>query len=200
MALREEKKEKCNIIVLGESAVGKTAFIKRFNEDKFEKSYLTTLGLDFITKEIKSKEGKIINMKIFDTAGQERFRTLTNNYYQKADGILLIYSIKDKDSFSTINNWINEIKTKAKDDVVVFLIGNKCDLDKEREVSKKEGQTLGEKYKIPFYESSAKLDVNVKNVFEDLAQMVVEKSGNVVEEEGEELTKKKNNIKKKKCC
>ena len=200
MALREEKKEKCNIIVLGESAVGKTAFIKRFNEDKFEKSYLTTLGLDFITKEIKSKEGKIINMKIFDTAGQERFRTLTNNYYQKADGILLIYSIKDKDSFSTINNWINEIKTKAKEDVIVFLIGNKCDLDKEREVSKKEGQTLGEKYKIPFYESSAKLDVNVKNVFEDLAQMVVEKSGNVVEEEGEELTKKKNNIKKKKCC
>ena len=93
----------------------------------------------------------------------------------------MIYSIKDKDSFSTINNWITEIKTKANEDVVVFLIGNKCDLDKDREVSKKDGETLAEKYKIPFYESSAKLDVNVKNVFEELAQMVVDNSGNVVE-------------------
>ena len=197
MALKEEKKEKCNIIVLGESALGKTAFIRRFSEDKFEKSYLTTLRLDFITKEIKIKEGKTINMKIFDTAGQERFRTLTNNYYQKADGILLIYSIKDKDSFSTINNWITEIKTKANEDVVVFLIGNKCDLDKDREVSKKDGETLAEKYKIPFYESSAKLDVNVKNVFEELAQMVVDNSGNVVESNELNI---KTTKKVKNCC
>ena len=159
MALKSEQKDSCTIIVLGEANVGKTSLINRFRNDQFQEQLLTTLGLDCTTKDIILKSGKKAVMKIYDTAGQERYRTITKSYYQKANGILLVYSVKDRDSFMRISDWIAEIREKAKEDVLVFLIGNKCDEENRREVTKKQGEDLSKKYNIPFYESSAKLDI-----------------------------------------
>ena len=178
MALKSEQKDSCTIIVLGEANVGKTSLINRFRNDQFQEQLLTTLGLDCTTKDIILKSGKKAVMKIYDTAGQERYRTITKSYYQKANGILLVYSVKDRDSFMRISDWITEIKEKAKEDVLVFLIGNKCDEENRREVTKKQGEDLSKKYNIPFYESSAKLDINVKNVFQELAEEAINKKIN----------------------
>lgn len=178
MAIKAQKKDSCSIIVLGEASVGKTSLINRFRNDQFQEQLLTTLGLDCTTKDIILKSGKEAVMKIYDTAGQERFRTITRSYYQKANGILLIYSVKDTDSFIKINDWIGEIKDKAKEDVLIYLIGNKCDVENGRQVTKKQGEELSKKYNIPFYESSAKLDINVKNVFQELAEAAIDKKIN----------------------
>ena len=199
MALKQGKKESCSIILLGESTVGKTSLVNRFIQNKFQKCFLTTLGLDSIIKPTTLKSGKEVILKIYDTAGQERYRTITHNYYQKSDGILLVYSIENKQSFEKITEWLKEIKDNAKEEVIVFLIGNKCDLDnKERNVSKKEGELLAEKYNIPFYESSAKLDINVKDIFERLAEIVVEQKVNGIV--GKMLTRNTIQKEEKKCC
>ena len=110
MALKSEQKDSCTIIVLGEANVGKTSLINRFRNDQFQEQLLTTLGLDCTTKDIILKSGKKAVMKIYDTAGQERYRTITKSYYQKANGILLVYSVKDRDSFMRISDLIAEIK------------------------------------------------------------------------------------------
>ena len=199
MALKQGKKESCSIILLGESTVGKTSLVNRFIQNKFQKCFLTTLGLDSIIKPTTLKSGQEVILKIYDTAGQERYRTITHNYYQKSDGILLVYSIENKQSFEKITEWLKEIKDNAKEEVIVFLIGNKCDLDKNgRNVSKKEGELLAEKYNIPFYESSAKLDINVKDIFEKLAEIVVEQKVNGTI--GEMLTQNTMQKEEKKCC
>ena len=199
MALKQGKKESCSIILLGESTVGKTSLVNRFIQNKFQKCFLTTLGLDSIIKPTTLKSGQEVILKIYDTAGQERYRTITHNYYQKSDGILLVYSIENKQSFEKITEWLKEIKDNAREEVIVFLIGNKCDLDKNgRNVSKKEGELLAEKYNIPFYESSAKLDINVKDIFEKLAEIVVEQKVNGTI--GEMLTQNTMQKEEKKCC
>ena len=99
MALKQGKKESCSIILLGESTVGKTSLVNRFIQNKFQKCFLTTLGLDSTIKPTTLKSGQEVILKIYDTAGQERYRTITHNYYQKSDGILLVYSIENKQSF-----------------------------------------------------------------------------------------------------
>ena len=199
MALKQGKKESCSIILLGESTVGKTSLVNRFIQNKFQKCFLTTLGLDSTIKPTTLKSGQEVILKIYDTAGQERYRTITHNYYQKSDGILLVYSIENKQSFEKITEWLKEIKDNAREEVIVFLIGNKCDLDKNgRNVSKKEGELLAEKYNIPFYESSAKLDINVKDIFERLAEIVVEQKVNGIV--GKMLTRNTIQKEEKKCC
>ena len=197
MALNQEKKESITLILLGEMHVGKTSFIKRFDANSFDKNLITTLGVDFIEKSIQLKNEKKITLKIYDTAGQERYRTLTKSYYKKADGVILIYSINDRDSFDKINQWIMEIKEQAKEEVIIYLIGNKCDDESNRTVKKKEGEELSKKNKIAFFESSAKLDINIKNVFLEISEAIIERKVNEGEN-GTQLSAKK--AKKKKCC
>ena len=198
--MHSKKQKKCVIIVLGETQVGKTSFINRFNTGSFERDTLTTIGLDFVVKEMTLEDGTKVNVKIFDTAGQERFRNLTKNFYQKADGAILMYSETDEDSFNKIDGWLTKLGENAPENVITFLVANKCD-SLERTVTKQRGVELSRTKKIKFYESSAKQNINVNKVFEELVKDIIkiknEDAPNII------VTKENNNSKnnkKKKCC
>ena len=198
--MHSKKQKKCVIIVLGETQVGKTSFINRFNTGSFERDTLTTIGLDFVVKEMTLEDGTKVKVKIFDTAGQERFRNLTKNFYQKADGAILMYSETDEDSFNKIDGWLTKLGENAPENVITFLVANKCD-SLERTVTKQRGVELSRTKKLKFYESSAKQNINVNKVFEELVKDIIkiknEDEPNII------VTKENNNnknIKKKKCC
>ena len=198
--MHSKKQKKCVIIVLGETQVGKTSFINRFNTGSFERDTLTTIGLDFVVKEMTLEDGTKVNVKIFDTAGQERFRNLTKNFYQKADGAILMYSETDEDSFNKIDGWLTKLGENAPENVITFLVANKCDC-LERTVTKQRGVELSRTKKLKFYESSAKKNINVNKVFEELVKDIIkiknEDEPNII------VTKENNNSKnnkKKKCC
>ena len=198
--MHSKKQKKCVIIVLGETQVGKTSFINRFNTGSFERDTLTTIGLDFVVKEMTLEDGTKVNVKIFDTAGQERFRNLTKNFYQKADGAILMYSETDEDSFNKIDGWLTKLGENAPENVITFLVANKCD-SLERTVTKQRGVELSRTKKLKFYESSAKQNINVNKVFEELVKDIIkiknEDEPNII------VTKENNNSKnnkKKKCC
>jgi small GTP-binding protein len=133
----------------------------RFCEDSFQTSHLSTIGIssiiagiDFKTKAVVMG-GSRVKLQIWDTAGQERFKTITQTYYRGAMGIVLTYSIDDRNSFNDIENWIKQIKMHASSDVVKVLVGSKCDSPK-REVTFEEGKKLARDLGLQFYETSAK--------------------------------------------
>ena len=163
--------EEIKLIILGNSAVGKTSFIIKYTENKFTPEHISTLGVDIKKKEVKLKNGKDIILKIFDTAGQERFKSVSNNFIKKADGIIIMYDITDRASFEAINNWIGTIRDNTSENVGKILVGNKCDLsDNIREVNEEEGQNKANEYKIPFFETSCKDGINVNEAFEKIVE------------------------------
>ena len=167
------KYEEMKIILLGNSSVGKTSFIVKYIDNKFSFDYTATLGIDYKLKKLKSKKGKEIRLRIFDTAGQERFKSVSVSFIKKADGIVLIYDISNKISFEEIGGWIESIKENGKINIPVILVGNKCDLsDDIRQISQKEGQEKADEFQLPFYETSCKEGININEVFDILVQNI----------------------------
>ena len=192
------KIEDIKIITLGNSAVGKSSFILKYTDNSFSQEYLSTLGVDYKHKKIKLKNGKDVRVRIFDTAGQERFKSVSFSFIKKADGVILIYDISDLDSFKAVDNWIKSIRETGKEKLPIVLVGNKCDLsDDERKISLKEGQDKANEFQIPFYETSCKDGINIKEVFEKLVDDIIEKGNKNIRGEFKILNKGK---KKEKCC
>jgi len=163
------------LLMIGDSGVGKTCLLLRYDEDYFTQTFITTIGIDFKLKAMMYK-GKKVRMQIWDTAGQERFRTITTSYFRGAQGIILCYDITEKNTFKNLQNWVRQIKLHAERDVQLILVGNKCDMEVDRKVSTEEGQMVADHYKIAFYETSAKEDINVTDSFTSLAHQVVDKA------------------------
>lgn len=162
------------ILTIGESAVGKTCILLRFTDNKFLKTHLTTIGIDYKSKVIKVGDFSV-KLKIWDTAGQERFRNITQQYYKGADGILLVYDVTERNSFEKVREWMKQIQQNTnKEKIGVILVGNKCDLD-ERQVSTEEGQSLAKEFGILFYETSAYKDININESFESLVGEIISK-------------------------
>jgi len=157
------------LLLIGDSGVGKSCLLLRFSDDSFTTSFITTIGIDFKIKTIEL-DGKRIKLQIWDTAGQERFRTITTAYYRGAMGILLVYDVTDDQSFQNIRNWIRNIEQHAADNVDKVLIGNKCDMIKDRVVETSRGQGLASEYGIKFFETSAKANINVTEAFTAIAK------------------------------
>ena len=163
------------IILLGESDVGKTALFKRYFNDSFKiDNNLATIGMESETKFIMINKD-ICKLTIFDTAGQEKFRSVPRNYYKNADGILLLFDVCNRDTFDKIKDWINEIKIHSnksinndddKNKLIVYLLGNKIDM--ERDVNKKEGEKMANELKIKYFEISCKTSINVNEVINRL--------------------------------
>ena len=198
----EKKTNHFKILILGDHAVGKSCFIIRYTDDTFQDVYLSTIGMDCKYKDINLENGKSIRLQIWDTAGQDRFRSLTKNLYKGASGIILIYDISQRKTFDNVKGWIESIKEEVSSKVVIVLVGNKIDKIEEREVKKVEGEDLAEELKLPFYECSALTGENINNAFLGLARKLVE-TKEKVENRGEKLTKvpvKDTNNKKKPCC
>jgi len=166
------------LLIIGDSGVGKTCFLLRFSDDSFTTSHLTTIGIDFKIKTIEV-DGKQIKLQIvsasqWDTAGQERFRTITQTYYKGAMGIILAYDCTDDNSFANVRNWIQQIKMHASESVAKVLIGNKCDRP-DKKVSAEQGEGLARELGVKFFESSAKNNINVQEVFYFIAKDIKDK-------------------------
>ena len=156
---------KLKLIVVGNQGTGKSCILNRFVNETFEENYQATIGLDFQSKNIIIHD-QDVRLIIYDTAGQEKFRSLIPMYIREAQIILLVYDISDKDSFDAMPNWIQEVKEVLNKEVVFALIGNKMDLESQRKVSYEEGKKLAEKNNFVFQEVSAKTGKNFENLFE----------------------------------
>ncbi|KAL6776706.1 RAB8 [Auxenochlorella protothecoides x Auxenochlorella symbiontica] len=173
MARRQDYDYLIKLLLIGDSGVGKSCLLLRFAEDSFTSSFITTIGIDFKIKKVLI-DGKWVKLQIWDTAGQERFRTITSAYYRGAMGILLVYDVTDESSFSNIRNWMRNIEAHASEHVVKALVGNKSDMDESRRaVPYSRGQALADEYKLPFFETSAKSNANVDEVFQAVARTVM---------------------------
>ena len=189
------------VLLLGDSSVGKTCFLLRYCDRTFQEAHLSTIGLDYRLKSMTLNNEKNIKLQIWDTAGQDRFRALTKNYYKGANGIILIYDISTTQTFENVKVWINQIKEEANANVIIYLVGNKIDLPKDkRTVSEEEGQKLVDEYKFLFKEASAKEGTNVNEIFQELVEKIDAEAKPEVPN-----TEKKNQLyqakdKKRNCC
>ncbi|XP_073487629.1 ras-related protein Rab-10-like isoform X1 [Aquarana catesbeiana] len=166
------------LVMTGDSNVGKTCIMTRYTENIIP-SYISTIGIDFKTKTINIDDTPL-KLQIWDTAGQERFHTLSVSYFRGAQGFVLVYDITNTNSFENISWWMKDIKMKAGEEVEVVLLGNKCDKEDEREVSKERGEKLAWEYGIPFYETSAKEYINIDKAFLSLSNAIYEKRSSML--------------------
>ncbi|KAI9162034.1 hypothetical protein LWI28_023114 [Acer negundo] len=169
----EEKTEDYlfKIVLIGDSAVGKSNLLARFARNEFYPNSKSTIGVEFQTQkmEINRKE---IKAQIWDTAGQERFRAVTSAYYRGAVGALLVYDISRRQTFDSIGRWLNELHTHSDMNVVTILVGNKSDLKDAREVTTAEGKTLAEAEGLFFMETSALDSSNVTAAFQTVVKEI----------------------------
>ena len=155
------------IVLIGESGVGKSNMLSRFTKNEFNLESKATIGVEFATKCISSKN-KVIKAQIWDTAGQERFRAITSSYYKGAMGALLVFDISKKQTFDNLDRWLNEIRAFTKPEVCIILVGNKSDLAYMREVPQEDAIKYATQQKISYFETSALAATNVEKVFEEL--------------------------------
>ncbi|XP_060747840.1 RAB3D, member RAS oncogene family, b isoform X1 [Tachysurus vachellii] len=175
------------LLIIGNSSVGKTSFLFRYADDSFTSAFVSTVGIDFKVKTV-FRNNKRIKLQIWDTAGQERYRTITTAYYRGAMGFLLMYDITNQDSFNAVQDWATQIKTYSWDNAQVILVGNKCDLEDDRLIPAENSQRLADELGFQFFEASAKDNINVKQVFERLVDVICEKMNETVENDGGPLS------------
>ncbi|KAG6392394.1 hypothetical protein SASPL_146611 [Salvia splendens] len=163
------------IVLIGDSAVGKSNLLARFARDEFHPNSKSTIGVEFQTQKM-TINGKEVKAQIWDTAGQERFRAVTSAYYRGAVGALLVYDISRRLTFDSVGRWLNELHTHSDMNVVTILVGNKSDLKEAREVTTAEGRALAEARDLFFIETSALDSSKVNAAF----QKVVEEIYNIL--------------------
>ena len=191
------------VLLIGNSDVGKSSLILRYVDQIWNDVFVPTIGVDFKVKSLQI-DNKRVKMQIWDTAGQERFRNVISSYFKGAHGILLIYDITARDSFKELENWLGEVERNATPQVLKILIGNKCDLDEQRQITVDEGEAFAARNGMKFIETSAKNNTNVNEAFEALAKIMVESSNkkNVIKVEKKtiKVNKGADLNAKKKCC
>ena len=197
------ERTKFNINLLGDTTVGKTSIIKCYKDEEFSEEAIATIGIDFIMDE-KKFDGKAYTFKIYDTAGQERYKSISENYVKIADGFLLVFSVADKKTFERIVTWLEEITESINpQEKVIYLVGNKIDLS-PREVSNEEAMNFAKENNMKYFETSAKTGFGVKPLFEKLYQEIYdlnekpdlknkkeEKEKNIIIDKKDDVVKKK---------
>ena len=149
--------------------MGKTSIIHRFIYDSFDDSYQATIGIDFMSQKMYVEE-KIIILNLWDTAGQERFKSLIPSYIKDSAVAIVCFDVTSRESFESVDKWIEDAKALRDDDVLLIMAGNKCDLHERRQVSVEEAQEYAEKRNLLFFETSAKTGQNIKTLFNELAK------------------------------
>ncbi|KAK9973546.1 hypothetical protein ABG768_024272 [Culter alburnus] len=162
-----------NVVMVGNSCVGKTSFVRRFHEGQFTEDFRSTIGVDTCVQTVLLPE-RTVKLQIWDTAGQERFHSITTQVFHKADGLLLMYEITCSKSFISVRDWISQARERAPDDAIMILLGNKND-SAEREVQIQEGVDLAREYDILFMECSAATGANVSESMRTLAELLVQR-------------------------
>ena len=160
------------MIVIGDAGVGKSCLTNRAAKDKFLSDYSPTVGFEFLTFSTNI-ENKIIKLQIWDTCGQEVYRSLITNFYRNASLAMMVYAINSRESFFHINQWLKEVRLQSHPDVKIILIGNKSDLENERVVTTEEAKKFKEENQILYFEeTSAKSGLNTKEVFAEAARIL----------------------------
>ncbi|XP_042015530.1 ras-related protein RABA5b-like [Salvia splendens] len=162
------------IVVIGDSAVGKSNLLSRFTRDEFDHNSKATIGVEFQTQ-VLEVDGKEVKAQVWDTAGQERFRAVTSAYYRGAVGALVVYDITRRITFDSVKRWLDELNTHCDTAVTRMLVGNKLDLESIREVTTEEGTELAEEEGMFFIETSALDSTNVNKAFEIVIRDIYEK-------------------------
>ncbi|KAI9257537.1 ras family-domain-containing protein [Helicostylum pulchrum] len=164
-------------IIVGDSGVGKSCLLLQFTDKRFYAGRELTIGVEFGSRFITMNDGKQIKLQIWDTAGQESFRSITQSYYRGAAGALLVYDISRRETFEHVSTWLADVRKHANPHTTIVLVGNKCDLEsKARQVTYEEGEKFARDNDIPlFIETSAKSAENVEDVFHKTAEDVYEK-------------------------
>ena len=200
----------CQLLIIGDSSVGKTSLITRYTNGTFKEEYLATVGLDYYSKE-EVINNKTINIKLWDTAGQERYKSLTQNYFKNAEGVLLTYDITNSESFDNLKEWISSIKKnmEGKDIFIpVIIIGNKIDMEDSRETSKEDAEKFAKENNYKYFETSAKTGEGVDDAIRELVIQILKQNGQIDDQKEarassvqiKEENSDKKNEKKKGCC
>ena len=161
-------------IVIGDSSVGKSNILLRYTQNEFNQEYQSTIGVEFGAKNIKINN-KIYRIQIWDTAGQENFRSITRAYYKNSVCALVVYDITKRESFENVQSWIQDCRNQSPKTIIMVLVGNKNDLENERDVSFDEGEQFAKNNNMIFYETSAKTGKNVNEIFENTVNNISKK-------------------------
>ena len=203
-----ENEERINIMTLGNSEVGKTCYILKYTENFFQELYLTTVGIDFKikTETINNKQYKLF---LYDTTGQEKYKSIALNIIRNAQGIILMYDITNKKSFESIPEWIKSIRDSKGENFPMILLGNKLDKEDIRVISEKEGKELADEYGIKFFETSNKTGVNIQQSGMALVNEILKIKENEIKDSfvsksshNSKLSSKRTTLKseEKRCC
>ena len=198
------------VVLVGDSFVGKTNIMSKYLKNEFHDDSKATVGVEFGSKQFII-EGHTIKAQIWDTAGQERYKAITSAYYKGAKGAFIVYDITRKNSFESVEKWVSDVTAVADKKITVVLIGNKCDLEDQRQVTKEQGEEKSSKLEIAFLETSAFSGENLEKAFEMMMNEIYKKcheemlaEGDVdIIDDGQDINLNKNNAnnnEKKKCC
>ena len=170
---------KCQLLIIGDSTVGKTSILGRYANGVFNANYLATIGLDNFTKD-EVIDNKTIRIKIWDTAGQEKYQSLTKGFFRNAQGIMVVFDVTNSETYEDLKYWTQSIKTHMGSDIdkiSVIIIGNKIDSN-EREVRKEDAEVYCQELGYPYFETSAKTGENVDETIKYLVKQVLKKRSN----------------------
>ena len=207
-----QNEEENKVVLIGESGVGKTCIINQFMNGKFDADSLSNLSAQFFRKNIVFSGDKNITLDIWDTAGQEMFRSLNRIFYSNSKVVVLVYDVTNKKSFDELKNyWWGQIKENCNNNIIIALAANKCDLYEQRQVSDEEGEEFAESLGALFASTSAKNDSGITKLFEDIASRILDPDFNFRANEQKKNNQKgnengrikidpKTTKKKKKCC
>ena len=161
MLQESEPEYSIKLLVLGDTSVGKSNYIYRFTEDKFSDNHMSTTGLDLKNADIIIDDKKI-RVQLWDTAGEEKYRSITKTLFLRVQGIITIFDITKEETFINLKSWINSIKEECGNNMPILIIGNKCDLTEYRVVKKETAYKYAKKEKIEYIETSSKTGENIK--------------------------------------
>ena len=183
------------IILVGDPGVGKTSIMTKFVSNEFQNTYLSTIGVEFKSKEIHINNNTCARLKIWDTCGQEKFRAITRQYFKNSEGVFVVFDLTNKETIKKLDIWMKDIKDNIDNDYFIFLIGNKSDV-KERDLTiAEEAKQFAINKKINYYEVSAKTGSGIYNIFEKMASKLINKKK--IEKSKEEINTDKIDIENK---
>ena len=208
MANKPNAQIRIKLLIIGDSAVGKTSMLLKYTDNFFPESHLATIGVEFKTKEIEYN-GYKIELQIWDTAGQERFKSITKSFFRNANGIIFVYDITQKNTFKNVKDWIKDSEVNDFG-FQRILVGNKIDLQNKRQVSLEDAKEWADKKNMEVIETSAKTGANIDKAVLKLIELIlqnktndeiIKKFGVTEKKNTEKLNNKDNKTKKsKKCC